>query len=77
MRRITALHGSMRRRRPRGAYFTNTPPLPPSSSLRNPMFITGALSIPDVIPLIADCPAVMAKPEFLPIKNVELAFTLC
>jgi len=26
MRRITALHGSMRRRRPSGAYFTNTPP---------------------------------------------------
>jgi len=43
MRRITALLGSMRRRRPHGAYFTNTPPLPPFSSSRNPMFIMGSL----------------------------------
>jgi|GEM_PF-2999446 len=38
------------------------------------MSITGALSIPIAIPLIADCLAVVDKPEFLPIKNVELFF---
>jgi hypothetical protein len=43
MRRITALLGRMRRRRPSGAYFTNTSPLPPFSSLRNSMSRTGAL----------------------------------
>jgi hypothetical protein len=76
MRRITALPGSMRRRRPRGAYSTNTPPLPPFSFLRNLMFITGSLFLIFYTPTDNGLPCCNNELVFLPLKIAELAFIL-